>query len=87
MPTMTKAQLVDENIRLRAHAAALEQRIASLEAAQQAKPRSTKPQPSAHTDYWDYVNACRTWCRAAKQPVSYMLPSDWAAARKEAAHA
>lgn len=29
MPQLTKAQLVDENIRLRAHADALEQRLAS----------------------------------------------------------
>lgn len=97
MTKMTKAQLVDENIRLRAHCAKLEERIDSLtydnERLNNALGKLTdgmirnnsqveRPAPSSFLDYWAYVGACRAWHRARGiKVVSYLDRDQWAAAR------
>jgi len=30
-----------------------------------------KPQPVDFEAYWDYVHAAKSWCKAARKPVSY----------------
>ena len=30
-----------------------------------------KPQPIDFSDYWTYVHAAKSWCKAARKPVSY----------------
>ncbi len=68
------------------------ERCAQLEAAQQPSRQATqqlgrKPQPAECANYWDYVAACRAWCREHNRPVSYLSRDDYLMARQEAAHA
>jgi multidrug resistance efflux pump len=87
MTRMTKAQLVDENIRLRAQCDLLEGRLAAAQRdieelraqAQQAPTRvhvsgarGSRPDCTEYNDYWDYVRACKEWARANNlRVVSY----------------
>lgn len=87
MARMTNAQLVDENIRLRAQCAVLETKISGLEA-EIGTIRSTSREagqrgesgiqqarlldfPATRAGYYAYVNARRNACREARKPVSY----------------
>jgi len=78
MTKMTKAQLIDENINLRATLAHLEAQLASMTTAQPAKavvittPVGDKPEAVDFEGYWDYVRAAKAWCNKARKPVRYL---------------
>ena len=80
MSKMTKAQLIDENIRLRDQMAVLEQKLSApvvpFKVVVPAAPAvdvvmAVKPDPIDFTNYWRYVDAAKAWCKRFHQPVSY----------------
>lgn len=72
---MTKAQLVDENIRLRAQCDVLEQRLHTLE-----EQHATRPVPGngdLRSQYYAYVAKCRAH-QAGRKVVGYKSFDQWA---------
>lgn len=82
MTKMTKAQLVDENIRLRAQCDVLERKCQELGAGH-ARARSPVRGAVQNTDrasYYRYVSECRRIQRErGARTVSYLSYNDWVA--------
>lgn len=73
------AKLGAENAALRAQVAALQMDVEIVRKV----AHTERPEPTAFTDYWAYVGACRAHARATRNPVVTYKTRD----QFEAAHA
>ncbi len=85
---MTKAQVVDENIRLRAQCEVLERKVRELrdvnqELSTQLDEARAQPARAHHVSYWDYVAAVKREQRSRGVRIfSYMSREQWDQARR-----